>query len=107
MILEFCGTTPVNLKNTINVFYADLDMKFSFLSVATPIILLPFAGITQYQWMKLFIGNANFVYAATLGWILIQGTAINDYLFAYKRKRMEDALEREIIEEPLEIALML
>ena len=57
--------------------------------------------------MKLFVGNANFVYAATLGWILVQGTAINDYLFAYKRKRMEDALIRTTIEDPLELALML
>ena len=57
--------------------------------------------------MKLFIGNANFVYAATLGWILVQGTAVNDYLFAYKRMRMEEALKEVDVKEPLELALML
>ena len=82
-------------------------MKFSFLSVAVPLVLFPFIGITQYQWLKVFVGNANFVYAATLGWILVQGTSINDYLFAYKRMRMEQDLATVKIEEPLEIALML
>ncbi len=94
-------------KCTTNVLYTHIDLKFSILSVSIPLVLFPFVGITQYQWMKLFIGNANFVYAATLGWILVQGTAINDYLFAFKRKKMEQDLKNEEIEEPLELALML
>ena len=80
-------------------------MKFSFLTVSVPVVLFPFALVTQYQWMKLLVGNANFVYAASLGWILSQGTLINDYLFAYKRKEMESTEETPT--EPLEIALML